>query len=244
MNTNKNSYTIIYASIVVIVVAFLLSFVSKVLEPQSQANERIDKKKQILSALNIRNLQNEEVEKKYDEVVLNDEIINAQGQIIKDGKGKDHDGFTLDFKQINKDNLPVYVCKAANGETKYIFPLVGKGLWGSIWGYIALNSDMNIVYGAYFSHESETAGLGALIKEQDFQNRFVGKKIFKDGSEKVELSVVKSGTVKDPVVEVDGITGATLTSRGVNDMIQQGLANYSSFLKNQTNNIDSNKEQL
>src|SRR5574344_854460 len=221
MNTSKNSYTIVYASIVVIVVAFLLAFVSKVLEPQSQANERIDKKKQILSALNIRNLNNSEVEAKYASVIVNDEIVNAKGSVVKSGAGKDHDGFTLSFKEITPDNLPVYICRTGAGDdgVKYVFPLIGKGLWGSIWGYIALNKDLKTVYGTYFSHESETAGLGARIKEEPFQQEFVGKKVYKDGSNQINLSVVKNGTVHDSEVEVDGITGATLTSNGVNDMI-------------------------
>lgn len=230
MNTNKNSYTIIYASVVVIVVAFLLAFVSKVLEPQSQANERIDKKKQILAALNVRNLSNDQVEQKYKELILQDEIVDAKGQIVKDGRKQDQDGFQLSFKEITPDRLPIYICKV-DGQTKYIFPLIGKGLWGSIWGYIALNNDLRTVYGTYFSHESETAGLGARINEVSFQQEFVGKHVIKKGSNKIDLSVVKSGKVQDPEVECDGITGATLTSNGVNDMLKQCLSNYMNFLQ-------------
>ena len=230
MNTNKNSYTIIYASVVVIVVAFLLAFVSKVLEPQSQANERIDKKKQILAALNVRNLSNDQVEQKYKEIILQDEIVDAKGHIVKDGRKQDQDGFLLSFKEITHDRLPIYICKV-DGQTKYIFPLIGKGLWGSIWGYIALNDDLRTVYGTYFSHERETAGLGARINEVSFQQEFVGKHVMKKGSNKIDLSVVKSGKVQDPEVECDGITGATLTSNGVNDMLKQCLGNYMSFLQ-------------
>lgn len=233
MNKNKNSYTIIYASVVVIVVAFLLAFVSKVLEPQSKANERIDKKKQILASLNIRDLTNDNVEAQYEKVVLKDEIVNSKGEIVAEGKSQDKDGFTVTLKEINPNNLPVFVCQLKPGADgkKYVFPLIGKGLWGSIWGYIALNSDMKTVYGTYFSHESETAGLGARITEVEFQKEFEGKRISKAGSAKIDLAVVKNGKVQDKTVECDGITGATLTSNGVNDMLQQCLTNYLGFMK-------------
>ncbi|MBP3774031.1 MAG: NADH:ubiquinone reductase (Na(+)-transporting) subunit C [Bacteroidaceae bacterium] len=226
MNTNKNSYTILYASVVVIVVAFLLAFVSKVLEPQSKANERIDKKKQILASLNIRGLQNSEVESKYKEIVLRDAIVDAQGRETAAGDRQDQDGFALSPKEIGKDRLPVYYCKV-NGEEKWVYPMFGKGLWGGISGYLSLNADKRTIFGTYFTHESETAGLGARITEPWFQNQFMGKRISKEGSQQIDLTVVKNGQVQDSEVQVDGITGATLTSNGVNDMLQQSLANYS-----------------
>lgn len=235
LNTNNNTYTIIYASVVVVIVAFLLAFVSKVLEPQSQANERIDKKKQILSSLNIRDLDNKEVEARYAQVVVSDDIINQEAEVVEAGNEKDKAGFALPMKMISPEKLPVYVCQV-NGEPKYVFPLTGKGLWGGIWGYVALNSDMRTVYGSYFSHESETAGLGARITELAFQNEFVGKVISKEGSSEIDLAVVKNGKVVDATVECDGITGATLTSVGVNDMIQQSLSNYKKYLKLGENN--------
>lgn len=235
LNTNNNTYTIIYASVVVIIVAFLLAFVSKVLEPQSLANERIDRKKQILASLNLRNLDNEKIEATYAKVISKDEIINQQGEIVASGDQQDKDGFSLSMKEISAQKLPVFICKvsdpAEQNSTKYVFPLLGKGLWGSIWGYIALNSDLRTVYGVYFTHQSETAGLGARITEAAFQKEFEGKKISKDGSSQIDLSVVKNGKVADVSIECDGITGATLTSNGVNDMIQQCLSNYKRFLK-------------
>ena len=165
MNTNNNTYTIVYASLVVIVVAFLLAFVSKVLEPQSLANERIDKKKQILASLNVRDVPNSDVESKYEELVLQDMIVDVNGQVVAEGNNHDKDGFALSMKEISPEKLPIYVCQVSPGEDgkKFVFPLIGKGLWGSIWGYIALNSDLRTVYGTYFSHQSETAGLGARI---------------------------------------------------------------------------------
>lgn len=228
LNTNSNTYTIVYASIVVIVVAFLLAFVSQVLEGPSKANERIDKKKQILSALNIRGLDNKQVEDEYAKVVSADCIIDSKGKVVEDGAGKDQNGFTVDSKDITPDYLPLYVCQVG-GATKYVIPLSGKGLWGSIWGYIALNEDGNIVYGAYFGHQSETAGLGARISDLDFQEQFKGKKVM-SGDGAVALKVVKKGQVKETDFECDGISGATLTMNGVTAMFAECIARYHAFL--------------
>ncbi len=227
LNTNSNAYTITYATVVVVIVAFLLAFAYAGLKERSDSNERIDKKQQILAALNIRNVDKVQTEDRYKEVVMADEIVNARGQVLKQGTQKDQDGFKVDRKSMSSECLPVYVCRVGK-ETKYVIPMVGKGLWGSIWGFVALNADGQTIYGAYFSHESETAGLGSLIKEEPFQKEFQGKKAYLNGIP--TLKVVKSGTVKDANTECDGITGATLTSKGVNDMIHEYLKNYQAYL--------------
>lgn len=228
LNTNSNTYTVIYASVVVVIVAFLLAFISSALKAPSEANERIDKKKQILASLNIRNLDNSQVEKKYAEVVKADLIVNDKGEIISEGQEKDQAGFTVSRKDMNSENLPVFVCQV-DSQTKYVLPLVGKGLWGTIWGYLALNADGKTVYGAYFSHESETAGLGALITEEKFQKEFEGKTVTDDQGNLV-IDVVKFGQVKDNSTQCDGISGATLTTNGVRDMVREYLGKYQAFL--------------
>lgn len=229
MNTNKNSYTIIYSAVLVIVVAFLLAFVSSVLKPTQDQNVAVDKKKQILASLNIRSLASTaEIEAKYAEVVSADMILRADGSIVNEGKGKDGAGFKVENKDISADNLPLFVC-TVEGQTKYVVPMTGRGLWGGLWGYVALNSDLRTVYGAYFSHESETAGLGALIAEQSFQDRFKGAHLFaQTDSQNVALTVVKNGKVEPgkETYQIDGITGATLTSNGVADMVQKGIQQY------------------
>ncbi len=233
MNTNKNSYTIIYSAVLVVIVAFLLAFVSSALKPTQDKNEALDKKKQILAALNIRNLATlDEVEAKYAEVVVADMVIDSAGTVVKEGKEKDKDGFAVSTKEISSTCLPVYVCNV-EGETKYLVPMTGRGLWGGLWGYVSVNSDLQTVYGAYFSHESETAGLGALIAEEKFQDQFKGKHLFADDSTRVALTVVKNGKVEPgrENVQVDGITGATLTSNGVANMVNQGLQQYVDYFK-------------
>ena len=233
MNTNSNSYTIIYASVMVIIVAFLLAFVSSTLKPLQDANVAIDKKSQILASLNIRGLEKSEIETKYDAVIVGDQIIKADGTVVNDGAAKDEAAFVVDSKDINENNMPLYVANV-DGATKYVIPVTGRGLWGGLWGYIALNEDCKTVFGAYMSHASETAGLGALLVEPWFQERFLGKKLFKDGSNDVALTVVKAGAVKEADFEVDGITGATLTTNGVAAMVKDGLQKYIGFINTKT----------
>ena len=195
LNTNSNAYIIIYSAILVVVVAFLLAFVYQALKPMQDANVALDVKKQILYSLNIRDLDGSAAEAKYAEVV------KEEGE---------------------KDGQKYYLCDI-NGEEGLVVSLKGMGLWGGISGYISIHGDETpTVYGAYFNHESETAGLGAEIKDsQAWQEKFIGKKVFVEGTQDVALGVVKD--VKDPTTQVDCVTGATLTSNGVNDMIQAGL---------------------
>ena len=233
INTNSNGYIIVYSIVMVLIVAFLLAFVSKVLQTKSDANVAIDKKSQILASLNIRNLPSEQIEAKYSEVIVADEVLNSKGDIVKEGKSKDADGFAMSSKDITEDCLPLYVCNV-EGETKYVIPVYGMGLWGSLWGYISINSDGKTVFGAYFSHQSETAGVGALIAEEKFQSQFKDKVAFGDNGE-VLLSVVKIGKKVEGLPtdsRCDAITGATLTSNGVDSMIKSSLKGYANIFKN------------
>lgn len=236
MKTNSNSYTIIYSAVIVVIVAFLLAFVFQGLKPQQDANVALDKKKQILNALNIRDLSNEVADKTYKEVVEADEIIDVQGHVLNAGKpGGEQAGFKLESKDYKAGRLALYVCKV-NGQLKYVIPVYGMGLWGPISGYIALNEDKATVYGVYFNHESETAGLGAEIKDNAaWQAKFQGKKLFAGDNDKaIALGVEKK--VDDPATQVDAVTGATLTSNGVRDMLHEGLSKYLVFLNEHSSN--------
>lgn len=227
INVNSNAYIIVYAAVIVVIVAFLLAFVSKALQPKSDANVAKDTKSQILAALNIRNIEKDEIEATYSRVVKADEIVDTRGNIVKDGKQKDKDGFLINSKEISQDCLPLFVCEV-EGRTKYVVPVYGTGLWGAIWGFVAVDADGQTIYGAYFSHQSETAGLGSLIAEQPFQQQFQGKKIYSTDGD-VALSVVKAGKKVDGLDDqsrCDALTGATLTSNGVDAMLKDGLKNY------------------
>lgn len=230
MKTNSNSYTIIYSVIIVVIVAFLLAFVSQALKPMQDANVALDKKKQILNSLNIRDLNDTQADAKYKEVVVADRVIDEKGKVLLPGTtGGENAGFKLESKDYKEGKLALYICRV-NGETKYVVPVYGMGLWGPISGYIALNADKSTVYGVYFNHESETAGLGAEIKDNKaWQEKFQGKKLFKNGDDKaIALSVEKK--VEDPTTQVDAVTGATLTSNGVRDMLHEALGKYLVFI--------------
>ena len=196
LNTNSNTYIILYSAVLVVIVAFLLAFVFKALKPMQDANVALDVKKQILYSLNIRGLDGQEAEAKYAEVVKEE--------------------------QENADGQKVYQCEV-DGQHVLVASLKGMGLWGGISGYLGIKDD-GTVYGAYFNHESETAGLGAEIKDsQAWQEKFQGKKIF-DADGNVVLSVVKK--VENPETQVDCVTGATLTSNGVDAMLKDGLKKF------------------
>ena len=229
LNTNANGYTLVYSTVIVVIVAFLLAFVFKALKPMQDVNVALDKKKQLLYALNVRNVDNAAAAEKYKQLIVADEIIDVNGKLINKGEpGGEKAGFTLNSADYKAGKLALFVCKV-NGQTKYIIPIYGMGLWGPINGFIALNDDKNTVYGAYFNHEGETAGLGAEIKDNiKWQKLFQGKKLFGNDNSKIALSVVKK--VEDPTTQVDAVTGATLTSNGVSDMLAECLSKYLIFL--------------
>ena len=198
LNTNSNTYIIIYSTILVLIVAFLLAFVSYSLKEKQDANVALDTEKQILNSLNLRGLSDEEAHATYEKIVKFDEAQK------------------------------VYVCTLENGDVKYVLPLKGQGMWGGISCFLAIDSDKNTVYGAYFNHESETAGLGAEIKDNaDWQAKFQGKKIFAAEGDAIALSVEKAVNNE---TTVDAVTGATVTSTAVSKMLQEKLANYKDFL--------------
>ena len=234
LDTNSDAYAIIYSAVVVVIVAFLLAGVSSLLSPKQQDNIRLDKKKQILASLNERNLA--DAAAKYDELIEADYIVNAQGAVVAQ-----EGGFEVKNEEVGDDKLPLYVAKV-NGATKYIIPMTGNGLWGGIWGYIALNDDCNTIYGVYFSHASETPGLGAEIASDKFQNRFtkdkdgnaIVKKVY-DENGKVALAVEKGKGVAGADYHIDAVSGATITCGGLQTMLETKLAPYYNYLKNQQN---------
>lgn len=231
LNTNSNSYIIAYSCVMVVVVAFLLAFVSSALKPTQDVNVALDKKKQILAALNIRNLSDEQSSEEYAKVINADAVIDEHGNVTNPGtKGGEKAGFLLNSADYKAGRLAIYDC-TVEGKRKFVVPVYGMGLWGPIWGYIAVNEDGNTVYGAYFNHEGETAGLGSEIKDSKaWQDLFKGKTIYgADG--KPVLCVKKTSEIKDRSCEVDGVTGATLTSVGVSNMLQEGFAKYRNYLK-------------
>ena len=202
LNTNSNVYTFVYMTIVVIIVAVLLALANQALKPRQDANILLDKQKQILGALKID--------------YTNGDPADIYMALVND---------TLVY-----GNMEVYVANL-NGAVKYILPLSGKGLWGGIGGYLALDEDKNTIYGVNFNHESETPGLGAKIVEMPFREQFEGKHIRNAEGQVVSVAVLKKGNMAEGQEQVDAISGATITSSGVSTMLQTNLEEYAEFLQ-------------
>lgn len=224
LDTNSNLYTLLYAAIMVIVVAFVLAFVNSALRSRQDENIRIDTKKQILASLHVSDVK--DVNAEYARYVKADRLMDVDGSL---GETVDDRDFATSYEKEVKEHgrLHVFVCEV-KGQTKYVIPVYGTGLWGAIWGYVALNADKNSVYGVYFSHASETPGLGADIAGEAFMKEFPGKQVLDAGN--VVLGVVKKGKVENPACQVDGISGGTITSDGVNLMLKTCLGEYVKFL--------------
>ena len=197
LNTNSNVYTIIYATVIVVIVALLLAVVSSALKPRQAANVELDRKKQVLSSLNI------------------------------DLKGQDADALYAQLiEETERDGKTLYVATLEDGAQKFIIPMRGAGLWGPIWGYVALDDDMSTIYGTFFNHESETPGLGGEITTAKFQNGFIGKHVTEAGALRT-VEIVKGEAAGE---QVQAISGATITSKGVETMINTALSEYESVL--------------
>ncbi len=228
MDRNSNNYTFIYASVMVILVAALLSYAAISLKPAQQKNIDIETKQNILASVNIE-ADASTAEKIYSEKIVNTYVVNSKGENV------DGDAFTVNMKKehskpVEERKLPVFECQT-EGSTRYILPLYGAGLWGPIWGYISLNSDMNTVYGANFAHQGETPGLGAEISTRLFQSQFKGKKIFDENGALSSIVVAKSNETAPAEHKVDAVSGGTITSKGLQNMLRNDFEAYQAFFK-------------
>ena len=230
MNTQSNTYTIIYSSIMVLVVGAALAFVYQALKPAQDENVANDKRQQILSAIHVVAPEGQ-VKDTYNKYITEEFLTD-----IKGGR-TDGDAFGVDMagevkKAEGERKLPVFVAATDDGKTVYVLPVYGAGLWGPIWGYVAVEDDGDTIYGAYFSHSGETPGLGAEIATENFQSQFVGKELYKDGKFR-SVDVKKAGQVPvDDADYVDAISGGTITSTGVQSMLADCLKLYDAFLNN------------
>ena len=248
MNTNNNVYTIIYTTVIVVVGAALLAFVSQSLKGKQEANEKADTISQMLTAAQFgtkaefQKQGNAAVLAKYAEEIGEAFLVDVNGQKVADLPLDQ----VLSPKELKRQNynikgganktgepaIPVF--KFKNGKT--VVPIYGAGLWGPVWGYIAFEEDMKTIAGAYFDHESETAGLGAKIKDDPaFQAEFVGEKPDFSGAKVFEI--VKGGSPKEADGsetidnKIDAITGATMTSNGLTDAINVWFAAYAKYFQ-------------
>jgi len=233
MNTNSNLYTFIYASLLVIVVAAVLSFTALKLQPLQEANVKTEKMQDILASVQIET----SVKNAKDDF---NKFITKSMVVDSDGKEVEGAAFDINLKQqykkdLNERNLPVYEATLADGSKKLIFPLRGTGLWGPIWGYVSMEEDLNTIFGAVFDHAKETPGLGADINKDWFQDPFVGRKLF-DGDTFIGINVHKGGKgaaalIGDTEHGVDAISGGTITSKALEEMIKNCMGSYQVYLK-------------
>ncbi|MDY0183198.1 MAG: NADH:ubiquinone reductase (Na(+)-transporting) subunit C, partial [Proteiniphilum sp.] len=218
MNRENSGYTIIYAAVMVIIVALGLAFTHQALNERQTANVNIDKMQQILRSLNI-DASAADAQQKYDELVKNAYLITPDGMKVEGSEGTtpDDPAFSTELGDESAAGLPVYEAEV-DGSVKYIIPMDGAGLWGPIWGYLAVEADGSTIYGAEFGHQGETPGLGAEIVTPSFRQQFAGKELVKDGQFR-SVAVVKPGQTAAGRDYVDGISGGTITSKGVDAML-------------------------
>lgn len=236
MDKDNNKTTFIFSSVMVVIVAVVLSVTAISLAPYQEKNSRVEKMKNILSSISITTETNQ-TETAFDKYITKRIVLNNKGEELTNNVK----AFDIDLKKeldksktgnADKQLFPLFICNK-DGKSFYIIPVRGKGLWGPIWGYISLESDMNTVYGVSFGHKSETPGLGAEIETQKFQQQFVGKKIFDESGKFVSVDVIKGGANTDDLHGVDAISGATITSNGVSNMLENILKNYIPYFKKQ-----------
>ena len=243
----SNKYIYIYTTVMVVVVAALLALAATLLKPFQDKNAQVETMQNILKAAGIASTA-EDAEALYDEYIREELTIDAAGDVVAryapDGSllaGQGTRAFDISMKNAlaeGKDAaFPVFVCRKGEADS-YIVPLYGKGLWGPIWGYITFESDMNTVAGVSFGHQGETPGLGAEIVGDAFQQPFAGKRIFDDNRKFTSVTVQKGG-VKNykgaPIHAVDAISGGTITSTGVSDMLRDCLTCYIPFFSRMQN---------
>lgn len=215
---NSNAYIVVYATVMVIVVAALLAVTALSLQSRQRANMLNEKKEAILASLGAAG-------QDYDEYI-SAYAVDVQGQRLESVSADDALQLLFDLKKAEAAaTYPVF--EAADG--RIVLPVSGTGLWGPIWGYVALEKDMNTVVGAVFGHQGETPGLGAEIATEKYQQKFVGKTIF-DGTQFVSITLRKGGA-QNLEHEVDAITGGTKTSDGVTAMLQTSLGHYLPMLE-------------
>ena len=239
MNRSK-LYSVVFVLIITVFWGFVLSFAATSLREPQQANETLNMRTNILQAVGLmereEKLEPEERNKLYEESVESF-LVDHEGKVIP---GSSAEGVDLEEELENPDpaawRLPVFVVTEGGRASVYAIPVFGKGLWSTLYGYLALSDDLDTVKGITFYKHGETAGLGAEIEQAWFQDNFVGKKIF-DGNELRSIRVVKGkvGDVfsnsADHTYAVDGISGASMTGRGVTNLLDEKLTIYEPYIR-------------
>ena len=234
INKENNLYTVVYAAVLVVVVGFVLALVYQAMRPAQLENIANDTKKQILAAALIHPSGDETIGELYEQHITDSYCVNSKGDTLEEVSAMDVDMAAEVKKPADERILPVFVCQTDKG-VKYIVPVAGAGLWGPIWGYIAMDANGIDIYGAYFGHQGETPGLGAEIEKPAFSNQFEGKPIFGSNGDFESILVVKKGQEPTDRSYVNAVSGGTITSQGVQKMLADSLEPYTAFFKKLSN---------
>lgn len=242
MQKSSNAYLLVFVTVLTVVCALLLAGVSMALKVPTQKNEALEQKRKILGAvLDINGMQNSTVEKLYDTRIVS-VVVDRDGNELKEDAAKIN--VEQQYKTGSPSKLPIYKFVSDVDSTKfesYVLPVYGNGLWDNIWGFVSLGGDFNTIKGAVFDHKAETPGLGARIAEADIQNRFVGKKLFKEDGTFKGVKMQKGEKGSDAYTsedhQVDGMSGATMTANGLNEMLVAYFGYYQPyFAKSKSSN--------
>ena len=232
MDRNSNGYTFMFAAIMVAVVGALLALASTSLKGLQDENVKKEKMQNILASVGVI-VEREDAPNQFKTVIKQQLALKVDGSVDESTSAFDIDLKSELSKKVEEQRFPLYVAEQ-DGQKFYIVPLRGAGLWDAIWGYVALEEDLNTIKGTVFDHKGETPGLGAEITQKWFQDRFIGEKIMNSSGEIVGVTVAKGNTSqsKDDN-KVDAISGSTITGNGVTEMIKERLSNYKNYFAKQ-----------
>ncbi|HQV36688.1 MAG TPA: Na(+)-translocating NADH-quinone reductase subunit C [Flavobacterium sp.] len=239
MDRNSNGYTFMFAAIMVVIVGALLAFAATSLKDLQDENVKKEKMQNILASVGVV-VEREEAPNQFTSVIKEQLALKVDGSVDESTKAFDIDLKSELSKKVEDQRFPLYVAEQ-DGKKFYIVPLRGAGLWDAIWGYVALEEDLNTIKGTVFDHKGETPGLGAEITQKWFQDRFIGEKINDKSGEIVGVAVAKGNTsqAKDDN-KVDAISGATITGNGVTAMIKERLTHYKNYFSAQKSKLALN----
>ena len=232
VNKDNTGYIFLFTFLLIGVVAVILSSLATSLAPQIAKNNEIKKQMDLLASIGVESTRANAKELYNQYIGANESyVINYKGEVV------DGEAFDIDIRTQHRDRsiteeakkYPLFIA-TKDGQTLYIVPMVGKGLWGPIWGYISLKDDRRTIYGVSYDHQGETPGLGAEIKQSFFTDRYVAEIVADENLNYNPIVVVKDGTGSQPL-KVDGITGGTITSKGVEEMVNRTMAIYLNYLK-------------
>lgn len=261
INKESNAYTFGFAIVLVLLVGVTLAFTSMSLKDTIKKNQNDKKMMDVLASIGVEASRSTALGE-FDKYVKERILIDNKGNVMETTSGtidplNTKDAFNLDLMKVYRSdiaklvqglkndkaalmaevdkvetNYPLYKCEK-DGKSLYVMPMAGTGLWGPIWGYVAIEDDFNTIYGASFDHQGETPGLGAEIKKDIFEDKFQGLTINDDNNNFVSIAVIKGGNTPSNNHEVDGITGGTITSNGVGEMLYRSMAIYNRYFKKQ-----------